>query len=95
VWRNSFKKMNMTVRISNAAWTEIKRLYMVGHAAPQLSKQFGISAHAIYKRSTKERWRDDLLAEAIGPAQDSLAELTAAIRQLTTIMATKARVESI
>jgi hypothetical protein len=86
---------NMTVRISNAAWTEIKRLYIAGHAAPQLSRQFGISTHAIYKRSTKERWRDDRLAEAIEPAQDNLAELTAAIRQLTTIMAAKTRVESI
>ena len=85
----------MTVRISNAAWTKIKRLYMVGHAAPQLSRQFGISAHAIYKCSTKERWRDHLLAEAIKPAQNNLAELTAAIRQLTTIMAAKTRVESI
>ena len=84
----------MAVRLSRSAWAEIKRLYMAGHGAPQLSQRFGISAYAIYKRSTKERWRDDFLAEATRPAQDNIADLAAAIRQLATAVAIQNLVEA-
>lgn len=70
-------------------WAEIKRLYLAGHVAPELSQQFGISVTAIYKRSSKERWRNEIAVEAVSLAQDSIADLAAAIRQLAEVMAAK------
>lgn len=85
----------MTVRPSQAAWTEIKRLYMAGHQAAPLAQRFGISADTIHKRSSKERWRDEFLEEAIEPPQDNIADLAAAIRQLATTMAAQKRLETV
>jgi hypothetical protein len=84
----------MAVRLSKSAWIEIKRLSMAGHGTARLAQRFGISIAAICNRSSRERWTDDRLTEAIEPAQDNITELAAAIRQLATSMAIQNRVEA-
>jgi hypothetical protein len=79
----------MAVRRSSVVWAEIKRLYLAGHGATQLSRQFLVSVDTIYKRSSKERWQDHVAVEIAPLAQDGTAELAAAIRQLAEVMAGK------
>jgi len=83
----------MAIRLSQAAWAEIKRLYVAGHGAVPLAQRFSISAETIHKRSSKERWRNELPVTAVEPPQDSIADLAAAVRQLATAVATQNQVE--
>jgi transposase-like protein len=48
----------MAIRLSNEVWQEIEVSYRAGSTAKQLARRHGVSASAIFHRSSSERWRD-------------------------------------
>lgn len=50
----------MAVRLSKQKWCEIKRQYVAGRTAKDLAQQFGITVWTIHRRSSAERWRNEI-----------------------------------
>ncbi|MBC8748523.1 MULTISPECIES: hypothetical protein [Paraburkholderia] len=48
----------MGVRLSPDTWSQIEADYRAGRPAKRLAKIHGVSASAIFHRSSLERWRD-------------------------------------
>lgn len=48
-----------------ATWELIRAAYLAGESAPALAERFGVSAHAIRKRITVEKWTKRAYAEAL------------------------------
>lgn len=48
-----------------ATWELIRAAYLAGESAPALAARYGVSAHAIRKRITKERWTKRDFAAAL------------------------------